>query len=177
MLLSFDGKCPVIGKMTYVSDHALVIGDVSIGDNCYIGHGVILRGDYGSIVIGQGTAVEEGVIVHAPPNKICIIGDMVTIGHGAIVHAASVGYYAVIGMGAVLSVYSEIGEQTIVAEGSIVRMKQSLPAGVVAGGNPAKVIREIAVKDREFWDMGKKLYIDLAKKYLALGMEEVVDNG
>jgi carbonic anhydrase/acetyltransferase-like protein (isoleucine patch superfamily) len=67
LLYAFDGKSPEIGKGTYVSEQALVIGDVKIGDNCYIGHGAILRGDYGSIFIGPGTAVEEGAIIHAPP--------------------------------------------------------------------------------------------------------------
>ena len=106
MLYAFDGKCPDIGKKTYVSEEALVIGDVKIGDNCYVGHGAILRGDYGSIFIGSGTAVEEGVIIHAPPGEGCAIGEKVTIGHGAIIHAAKIGNLAVIGMGAVLSIRS-----------------------------------------------------------------------
>jgi carbonic anhydrase/acetyltransferase-like protein (isoleucine patch superfamily) len=165
MLYKFDGKRPVFGKDTYISETAIVIGDVKIGDNCYIGHGAILRGDYGSIEIGSGTAVEEAVVIHAPPQKLCRIGDRVTIGHGAIIHAASIGDLSVIGMGAVLSIYSTVEKNTIVAE--------AIPEGVVAGGNPAKVIRKIATKDREYWDMGKELYINLAKKYLAISMERV----
>lgn len=173
MLYHFDGKEPHIGKDTYVSKHALVIGGVEIGDNCYIGHGAILRGDYGSIIIGSGTAVEEGVIIHAPPDKVCKIGEKVTIGHGAIVHAAQIGALSVIGMGAILSIYSEVGENTIIAEGSTVKMRQVIQSGVVAGGNPAKVIRKIAPKDEEYWSMAKQLYINLAKKYLAKGMQEI----
>jgi carbonic anhydrase/acetyltransferase-like protein (isoleucine patch superfamily) len=173
MLYGFDGKRPHIGKETYVSHLAQIIGDVSIGDNCYIGHGVILRGDYGSIIVGSETAIEEGVIVHAPPQKACTIGAKVTVGHGAIVHAEKVGRSVVVGMGAVLSIYSEIGEDTIVAEGAVVRMRQAVPAGVVVGGNPARVIRLVVTKDREYWGMAKKLYIDLAKKYLTSGLEEI----
>jgi carbonic anhydrase/acetyltransferase-like protein (isoleucine patch superfamily) len=173
MLYDFDGKRPRVGEDTYVSGHALVIGDVQIGDNCYIGHGAILRGDYGSIVVGSGTAVEEGVIIHAPPKRACKIGEKVTVGHGAIVHAAQIGSLSVIGMGAVLSIESEVGQNTIIAEGSIVRMKQAVPAGVVAGGNPAKIIRKIAPKDEECWAMAKQLYIDLAKQYLTAGMKEI----
>jgi len=173
MLYKFDGKRPVFGKDTYISETAIVIGDVKIGDNCYIGHGAILRGDYGSIEIGSGTAVEEAVVIHAPPQKLCRIGDRVTIGHGAIIHAASIGDLSVIGMGAVLSIYSTVERDTIVAEGAVVKMRQAIPEGVVAGGNPAKIIRKIATKDREYWDMGKELYINLAKKYLAIGMERI----
>ena len=75
MLYKFDGKQPIIEADTYVSELASVIGDVVIGHNCYIGHGVILRGDYGRIEIGDGTAVEEGVIVHAPPGDTNQIGN------------------------------------------------------------------------------------------------------
>ncbi len=173
MLYRFDGKQPVVGKGSYISDNARVIGDVTIGTNCYIGHGAILRGDYGSIEIGNGTAVEEGAIVHAPPNEANRIGKKVTIGHGAVVHGKHIGDQAVIGMGAVTSVWSEIGEWAIVAEGSVVKMKQIIPPKVVAAGNPAKIMRELSEKDKEFWNWGKQLYIDLAKKYLDEGMQIV----
>lgn len=171
MLYEYNGKRPTVGKDSYVSDIAHVIGDVVIGDNCYIGHGAILRGDYGSIVVGSGTAVEEGVVVHAPPDRYCRIGERVTIGHGAIIHAAKIGDSAVIGMGAILSISSEVGKHTIVAEGAVVRMRQIIADGVVVGGNPVRVIRNIAPKDMEYWNMGKELYIDLAKKYLEKGMK------
>jgi carbonic anhydrase/acetyltransferase-like protein (isoleucine patch superfamily)/mannose-6-phosphate isomerase-like protein (cupin superfamily) len=173
MFFEFNGRRPQIGKGTYVSETAQVIGDVVIGDNCYIGHGAILRGDYGSITVGSGTAVEEGVVVHAPPDKHCRIGRSVTIGHGAIIHAARVGDLAVIGMGAVLSIYSEAGDGAIIAEGAVVKMRQVIEKGVVAGGNPAHVIRDVAEKDIEYWKMGKQLYVDLAARYLEKGMHPV----
>ena len=173
MLYSFDGKQPEVSKNAYVSELAMLIGDVVVEDNCYIGHGAILRGDYGRIEIGAGSAVEEGVIIHAPPKEICKIGKKVTFGHGATVHAASIGNFAVIGMGAVVSLWSEIGEAAIVAEGAVVRMKQIIPERVVVAGNPAKVVRKVIAKDEEMWGGGKQLYIDLAKKYLEIGMHKV----
>jgi carbonic anhydrase/acetyltransferase-like protein (isoleucine patch superfamily) len=171
MLYKFDDKRPTIGKDTYVSDLATVIGDVVIGNNCYIGHGAILRGDYGRIGIGDGTAVEEGVIIHSPPNETNRIGNRVTIGHGAVIHGRSIGDQAVIGMGAIVSIRSEIGEYAIIAEGCVVKMKQIIPPGVVVAGNPGQIVREVSLKDKELWDWGKQLYIDLAKKYLEKGME------
>jgi len=170
VLYEYNERRPTVGRDSYVSDIAHVIGDVVIGENCYIGHGAILRGDYGSIVLESGTAVEEGVVIHAPPEKCCLIGERVTIGHGAVIHAAKIGKFAVIGMGAVLSIYSEIGEGAIVAEGGVVKMRQMIPERVVVGGNPARVIRTIRQKDVDFWTRGKELYIDLAKKYLKNGM-------
>ncbi len=173
MLYRFDGKQPTVGKDTYVSELANVIGDVVIGDNCYVGHGVIIRGDYGRIEIGSGTAVEEGVIIHAPPGSTQSIGTKVTIGHGAILHGKSIGDNVVIGMGATLSIVSEIGEGAFVAEGSVVKAKQIIPAKVVVAGNPATIVRAATEKDEELWNWVKQLYIDLAKKYLAEGMEPV----
>lgn len=170
MLYSFDGKKPQVGKDTYVSESAHVIGDVVIGDNCYIGHGAILRGDYGRIEIGSGTAVEEGVIAHAPPEHINHIGENVTLGHGAILHGNTIGDFAVIGMGAILSLWSEVGEWTIVAEGAVVRLKQIVPDKVVVAGKPARIIRKITTKDKKLWSFGKQLYVDLAKRYLEVGM-------
>ena len=171
MLYEFDGKRPTIGRDSYISDLATVIGDVVIGDNCYIGHGAILRGDYGRIEIGDGTAVEEGAIIHSPPGETNRIGIRVTIGHGAVIHGKSIGDQAVIGMGAIISVRSEIGKYAIIAEGCVVKMKQIIPSGVVVAGNPGQIVREISSKDKELWDWGKQLYIDLAKKYLDKGME------
>lgn len=173
MLYEFDGKCPVVGNDTYVSDTARVIGEVVIGNNCYIGHGAVLRGDYGKIEIGDGTAVEEGAILHAPPEDINRIGRKVTIGHGAVVHGKRFSDHSVIGMGAIISIWAEVGEWAIVAEGSVVKMKQVIPDKVVAGGNPAKVIRDVSEKDTEFWSWGKQLYIDLAKKYLDVGLKPI----
>lgn len=152
MLYKFDGNQSTVGEDTYVVDPERVIGNVTIGDNCYIGHGAIVRGDYGRIEIGDGTAVKEGVIIHAPPEDTSRIGKKVTIGHGAVVHGKIIGDGAVIGMGAVVSLWSEIGGETIIAEGGIVKVKQIIPPGVVAAGNPLKVMREINQKDKKFWD-------------------------
>jgi carbonic anhydrase/acetyltransferase-like protein (isoleucine patch superfamily) len=173
MLYSFGDRKPVIGRETYVSETAMLIGDVRIGNNCYIGHGVILRGDYGTIDIGNGTTIEEGVVVHAPPEQTCWIGEKVTVGHGAVVHSKLIGDFTVIGMGAILSIKAEIGEHSIVAEGSVVRMNQKISDGLVFGGNPARRIREISRQDEDFWGQIKQDYINLAKKYLSLGMHRL----
>jgi carbonic anhydrase/acetyltransferase-like protein (isoleucine patch superfamily) len=176
VIYAFDGRKPEIDKGAYISDEAIVIGDVKIGNCCYVGPGAILRGDYGRIVIGFGTAVEENVVVHAPPEQACQIGKKVTFGHGAIIHASSIRDMAVIGMGAVLSLGSKVGERTIVAEGAVVRMGQKVPAGVLVAGNPAKVIRDVTSEDEERWRKWKQLYIDLAKKYLKIGLQPVNRN-
>jgi carbonic anhydrase/acetyltransferase-like protein (isoleucine patch superfamily) len=173
MFYRFDGKQPTIGEGTYVSETATVIGDVRIGERCYIGHGAILRGDYGVIVIGNESAVEEGVIIHAPPDDRCSIGDGVVIGHGAIIHAKSIGDSAGIGMGAILSIRSEIGQGSVVAEGAVVKQGQIVPEGIVVAGNPAKKIKDMLRKDVDFWAHSRQIYVNLAVKYLKLGMERL----
>jgi carbonic anhydrase/acetyltransferase-like protein (isoleucine patch superfamily) len=173
MLYRFDGRAPQVGPGSFVSPTALVIGDVRIGERCYIGHGAILRGDYGTIIVGSGTAVEEGVIIHAPPEGVCRIGERVTLGHGAVVHGEAVGDLAVVGIGVILGLRSRVGERAILGEGTVVKSRQEIPPAVVAVGNPARVVRPVTPEDEAYWAWAKQLYIDLAAKYLALGMEPV----
>jgi carbonic anhydrase/acetyltransferase-like protein (isoleucine patch superfamily) len=170
MLYQFDAKQPEVGSGTYVSELAHVIGNVSIGRQCYIGHGAIIRGDYGRIVIGDGTAVEEGVIIHAPPGDTQAIGQQVTLGHGAILHGRSIGDLAVVGMGATLSIFSQVGAHSIIGEGSVVKLNQVIPERVVAAGNPARVVRPVSEQDETMWAYGKQVYIDLAAQYLECGL-------
>ena len=173
MLYRFDGKEPVIGVGAYVSETALLIGAVRIGKDCYIGHGAILRGDYGTIDVSVMVVIEEGAVIHAPPDDRCEIMEKAVIGHGAIVHAKRVGKAAGIGMGAILSVWSEIGDGTIVAEGAVVKRNQKVEEGIIIAGNPARKIREVSQKERDFWAWTNGLYMDLAKKYLRIGMERI----
>lgn len=173
MLYKFDGKEPVIGSGTYVSNTALVIGDVKIGSECYIGHGAILRADYGRIEVGDGTAVEEGVIIHASINDVCCIGQGVIIGHGAIIHSKSLGDWTAIGMGAILSIRSEVATRSIVAEGAVVKQNQKISESVMVAGNPAKQIRAVSEIENDYWEWARKLYKSLAHKYCCFGMEKI----
>jgi len=172
-LYRFAGREPTAGAGSYISELAVVIGDVKIGENCYIGHGAIIRGDYGTIEIGSCTAIEEGVIIHAPPGGICRVGQSVTVGHGAIIHADDIADYAVIGMGAILSLHARVGYWAIVAEGSVVKSRQCIPEKAVVAGNPARVVRSVESRDEEFWTWGKQLYVDLAHQYLRDGMDRI----
>ena len=173
MFYGFDGKAPSVGNGTYVSVTAQAIGDVRIGKGCYIGHGATLRGDYGTIEVGNETVIEEGVIVHAPPSEACTIGNRVVVGHGAIIHSRSIGDSAMIGMGAVLSIRSEIGSGSIVAEGAVVKQGQQVPSSVVMVGNPSRKVREITSDDTDHQNYSVELYTNLARKYLEVGMKQV----
>jgi len=163
-IYEFEKKKPRIGKGTFIFPSADIIGDVNIGENCYIGPGARIRGDYGSIRIGNDTAVEENVVIHARPNEATIIGDSVTIGHAAIIHNATIHDWAIIGMGAIVSDYAEIGEWAVVAEGAVVKNKTKIPDKAIAVGIPAKVVAEITSDYKNQWTAYKNIYSDLAKK-------------
>jgi carbonic anhydrase/acetyltransferase-like protein (isoleucine patch superfamily) len=164
-LYRFGEQRPIVGKGSFVSDSARVIGDVVIGGECYIGHGVILRGDYGSIKIGSGTAIEENAVVHIKPHGLSQIGERVTIGHGAVVHGNVIANYAVIGMGALIGYDAEIGEWCIVGEGCVVTNGQKVPPEKLIVGVPGRIIGDVQERHKEFWRYGKQLYVDLAKRY------------
>ena len=165
MLYSFRKRSPRIGKDTYVSEHALVIGDVKIGDNCYIGHGAILRGDYGSIQIGSGTSVEEGVVMHAPPDQLCEVGDKVTIGHRAIIHSKAVGDGCLIGMGAIVMDGAVIEPYVILAAGSLVTPGKRLEGGHLWRGSPVRKARALTDQEREYFDYVAGNYAKLAAEH------------
>ncbi len=174
-LYRFEDRVPTVGVDTFVAESALVIGDVRIGKQCYIGHGAILRGDYGTIIIGDGTAIEEGVIVHARPDDKTVFGQRVTVGHGAMIHNARIDDDAVIGMRATVSDYSRVGAWAIVGEMTLVKNSQEIPEGKIAVGVPAVIKGEVRDKHRAIWGFGKQLYIDMANRYNAPGAFELIE--
>jgi carbonic anhydrase/acetyltransferase-like protein (isoleucine patch superfamily) len=165
-IYEFENKTPSIAKGTFIFESADVIGDVVIGKNCYIGPGARIRGDYGSIRIGDNTAVEENVVIHARPDEITTIGKNVTIGHASIIHNSTIHDWAVIGMGAIVSDWAEIGEWAVIAEGAVVKNKQKIPDKSIAVGLPAKIVSKVSLEYEKQWTEYKKIYADLARKRL-----------
>ncbi len=164
---SFEGKSPLIGADSWVHPSAEVFGDVRIGERCWIGPGARLRGDYGSIVLGDCCAAEDNCVVHARPGETCLIGSWVTLGHGCVVHSAKlVADFAVIGMHAVVSDWSEVGEWAVVGEGAVLTQGSVLPAGRIAVGVPARVLEKPVDDDfRAAWRGFKQIYVDLCRRY------------
>jgi phenylacetic acid degradation protein len=167
-LYRFEGKEPSLGKGTFVYPSADIIGDVTIGKNCYIGPGARIRGDYGTIRIGDHTAVEENVVIHARPDDVTVIGCHVTIGHAAIIHD-----WAVIGMGAIVSDWAQLGTWAVVAEGAVVKNKQVIPERSIAVGVPAQVRSTITSDYEQLWTRYKTIYAELASKRLPASLERI----
>jgi carbonic anhydrase/acetyltransferase-like protein (isoleucine patch superfamily) len=161
----FEGRIPSIASNAYIDDQASIVGDVTIGQQCYVGPGARIRGDYGRITVGDKTSVQENCVLHARVNEECQVGNHVQVGHGSLLHNCTVKDYAVVGVGAVVSDYASVGEWSIVAEGAVVRSGQVIPDGKVAVGVPAKVIRDVTDADKEVWERYKEVYADLALRY------------
>ncbi|MEW5937257.1 MAG: gamma carbonic anhydrase family protein [Candidatus Thermoplasmatota archaeon] len=166
----FEGKVPTIGKGTYLFESADVIGDVSIGEGCYVGPGARIRGDYGTIVIGDGTAIEDNCVLHARPGERLEIGKMVTIGHGAIIHNCTLKDFALVGMGAVVSDYAVVHEWAVVGEGAVVKNKQVIPPKSIVVGVPAKQVAEVTPEYIAQWKEFKGIYRTLAEKRYPEGL-------
>jgi phenylacetic acid degradation protein len=164
-IFEFEGRRPSIASTAYVDEDASVVGDVQIGAQCYIGPGARIRGDYGAVVIGDKTSIQENCVLHARMNDKCDVGSHVQIGHGALLHNCTVKDYAVVGVGAVVSDYATVGVWSIVGEGAVVTSGQSIPDGKVAVGVPAKIIRDVSDSDKEVWSKYKEVYADLALRY------------
>ena len=125
-------------KKTYIAPNATIVGDVTLGDQVGIWYGAVLRGDDGAIVIGDGSNVQDNCVIH----KQTTIGKNCTVGHGAIVHGATIGDNTMVGMGAVVLTGAVIGENCIIGAGAVVTGKMVAPAGSVLLGSPAKVVKQ-----------------------------------
>ncbi len=170
-LYEFEGKRPVIDPTAFVPETADVIGDVVIGAACFIGVGARIRGDYGRVRIGDRTSVQENVVIHARENGETVVGSNVQLGHGCVLHNCTVKDNAVVGVGAILTDYSVVGNWAIVGEGAVVR--GAVPDGKIAVGVPAKVIGEVTDQQKAEWQYYKDKYAELAATRYPAGLRRI----
>ena len=161
------GFTPKIGKNCFIAENAVIIGDVTIGDDCSIWYGVVLRGDVNTIKIGNRVNIQDNASVHTLYQRsVTIIGDDVSVGHNAVVHGAKVGNNVLVGMGAVLMDNAEIADGSIIAAGAVVLSNEKLEPGVYAGVPARKVkdgseaITAAAHKNAQGYMMYKDWYKD-----------------
>jgi phenylacetic acid degradation protein len=147
---SFQGMVPVVDPAAYVHPTAVLIGDVIIGAGVYVAPCAVLRGDFGRLLIEEEANVLDHCVMHGFPDRDTIVERLGHIGHHAIIHGAIVRRNAMIGMGAVLLDYCEIGADSIVAAQALVRANEIVPPRSMMAGIPAKRIREVTEKDLEW---------------------------
>ncbi|WP_063551755.1 transferase hexapeptide repeat family protein [Burkholderia territorii] len=161
-LFEFNGTRPRIDPSAYVHPSAVLIGDVTIGAGCYIGPHASLRGDFGAIVVEDGSNVQDGCVLHVGIGETCRLGVNSHIGHGAIVHGATLEPDTMIGMNAVVMDGATIGATTIVAACAFVKAGYDVPRGVLLAGVPGRVVRRLSDKEIDAKANGTRVYQQLA---------------
>ena len=169
----FDGHTPQLGERVFVDSSAVVLGDVHLGEDCSVWPATVIRGDMHRIRIGARTSVQDGSVLHIthagpfnPDGYPLTIGDDVTIGHKVLLHGCSVGNRVLIGMGSIVMDGAVIEDEVILGAGSLVPANRTLRSGYLYMGSPAKEVRELTEREREFFTYTAANYVRLKDKYL-----------
>src|SRR5579875_3496302 len=163
-IYSIDDIVPVVDRTAYVHPAAVLIGDVIVGPGCYIGPNASLRGDFGRIVLEEGSNVQDTCVLHSFPGMDTTIEANGHIGHGAVLHGCRIGQNVMIGMNAVIMDSAEVGESSIVAALAFVKSNEKIPPRSLVVGLPAKVIRPLTDSEIAWKTTGTAVYQRLAQR-------------
>ncbi len=164
-IYSFEGNIPRVSKEAFIHPSATIIGKVFIGDNCFIGPGAVLRGDFGEIIVEDGSNIQDNAVVHVRPGKTCHLGPNSHVGHGAILHGCRLEGHVLIGMGAVINDDAILEEGSIVASGSVVLSGIRVNRRTMVAGVPATVKEQVDDDmDTLLW-AGHRIYQSLPSRY------------
>jgi carbonic anhydrase/acetyltransferase-like protein (isoleucine patch superfamily) len=166
IILPFQGKRPEIHSTAYVADNATVIGDTVIGEESSIWFGTVVRADVMPIRVGKRSNIQDNSVVHVTTDIAgCTIGDEVTVGHRAILHACTIGNRVLVGMGAIVLDLAVVEDDVMIGAGSLVTPRTRLPSGYLCMGSPTRPIRPLKDIEREMIRLGWVSYQSLSKQY------------
>lgn len=160
-----DFRPEQIHPSVFLGRGAVIVGDVTLAENCSVWFNATLRGDAEAISIGQGTNIQEGAIFHADPGYPAVVGAGVTVGHGAIIHGARVGDNSLIGMRAVLLNGAVIGQNCLVGANALIPEDKVFPAGSLIVGSPARVARSLTPEEVEKLKEAATTYVERAEAF------------
>ncbi|HYG03587.1 MAG TPA: gamma carbonic anhydrase family protein [Chryseosolibacter sp.] len=150
IIKTLRGYSPVFGNNCFLADTAVVVGEVTMGENCTVWFNAVVRGDVHSITIGNNTNIQDGAIIHCTYQKAkTVIGSNVSIAHNAIVHGCTIHDNVLIGMGAIIMDDAVVGENSVIAAGAVVLPGTIIEAGSVYAGVPAKRVKSISDEMKE----------------------------
>ena len=162
-------KKPRLGKRVFIAQGGIVLGDVTLGDFSSVWFNAVLRGDLNHIIVGHHTNIQDGAVLHLADELPCRLGNYVTVGHGAIVHACTVGDEVLIGMGSTILDGAVVGKRSLVGARALVTPNTRIPPGSLVLGVPAKVVRSLTASERAGLKAVAEKYVNLAAYYLRLG--------
>lgn len=145
----FLRQTPRLGKDAYVARGAVVVGAVELGDHSSVWYNAVLRADINRISVGHYTNIQDNAVLHLEDDSPCIVGDYVTVGHSAIVHACTVGDETLIGMGSIILDGAKIGRECLIGAKALVTQHMEVPDGSLVLGSPAKVVRALTAEERQ----------------------------
>jgi carbonic anhydrase/acetyltransferase-like protein (isoleucine patch superfamily) len=157
---TFLRKEPRLGKGVYIARTAVVLGDVTLGAHSSVWYGAVLRGDINRIVVGHHTNIQDNAVLHLSDVLPCVLGNWVTVGHSAVLHACKVGDEVLVGMGAVVLDGAVIGKQSLIGARALVTQGMKIPPGSLVLGAPAKIIRALTEKERAGLKWWAEHYVD-----------------
>lgn len=160
-IFEFNGYKPVIHESAFVHPNATVTGNVIIGKKVYIGPGAALRGDWGQIIVSDGCNVQENCTIHMFPGVTVLLKEDAHIGHGAIIHGATIGRNCLVGMNAVVMDRVVVGDECIIGALSFVPADTVIPARSVFAGNPGRIVKQVSDEMIEWKSVGTKIYQQL----------------
>jgi len=163
----FLRKQPVLGEGVYIASTGVVIGDVTLGNHSSVWYNAVLRGDINRIEVGHHSNIQDNAVLHLADDFPCIIGNWVTVGHSAVVHACTIGDECLIGMGATVLDGAVVGEQSIIGANALVTQGKEIPSGSLVLGSPAKVVKTLTDEERAGLKTWAQKYVDNAAYCLA----------
>src|SRR5262245_5773720 len=173
LLIEYHGARPRIAEDVFLAPSAVLIGDVRVEAGASIWFGAVLRGDFGPIVVGPGTNVQDNAVIHVGEAWPTILGANVTVGHGAVLEGCTIGDGAVIGMNATVLPHAVVGDEAVVAAGSVVGEGMEVPARTLAAGVPAGIKKELSGSSLEWVRIAPSDYHKKAREYRAMGIDQL----
>jgi phenylacetic acid degradation protein len=161
MIYAFKGFIPVINLSSFIHPQATITGNVIIGNDCYIGPGAVLRGDWGAIVLEDGCNVQENCTIHMFPGLTVLLKTGAHIGHGAVIHGATIGSNCLVGMNAVIMDHVTLGDECIIGALTFIKEGEQIPARSLVVGNPAKIVKQVSDEMIAWKTKGTLLYQSL----------------
>ena len=163
---TFAGISPQIHESVFIAASADVIGRVTLHENSSVFYNATLRGDINEIVIGANSNIQDNVVVHLADDYGCYVGEFVTVGHSAILHACTVKDEVLVGMGAIILDGAVIGERSIIGAGALVTGGTVIPPGSLVLGSPAKVVKTLTLEEQEKIRLWADKYVKVSRKFM-----------